>query len=88
MIAAFRVPDSVETSNCESCAFKALCERNGLVSGNCRTYKRNYRTNYEILVRKSEEEIAEFLNKVESDGRAYGPLGKQHWIKWLRERAE
>lgn len=45
-------------------------------------------TNYDRLVRKSPEELAEFIWGVETAGRAYGPRGKNAWLNWLKEEAK
>ena len=43
------------------------------------------RTNGDRLREMSDDELSRFLNGVESDGRVYGPVGKQVWLKWLKE---
>lgn len=44
-------------------------------------------TNADRTRAKSDEELAELLNWVETEGRAYGPRGKAAWLDWLREEA-
>lgn len=41
--------------------------------------------NYERLKAMSMEELAEFINGAESEGRAYGPKGKNAWLNWLKQ---
>lgn len=33
----------------------------------------------------SDEELAYYLNNVETDGRVYGPQGEAYWLEWLRQ---
>jgi hypothetical protein len=46
--------------------------------------ERKPRNNFELLKTMSMEQMAEFINGAESEGRAYGPKGKSAWLKWLK----
>lgn len=35
----------------------------------------------------SDKKLASYLNKVETDGRVYGPQGQVYWLNWLRQEA-
>lgn len=43
------------------------------------------KTNSELYRGWSDEQFAEFLNQVETEGRAYGPRGKAQWLSWLKQ---
>lgn len=45
-------------------------------------------TNADRIRNMTIEGLAEELSKVETDGRAYGPLGKQHWLEWLGKEVQ
>lgn len=45
-------------------------------------------TNYTRLIEKSPKELAEWINRVESDARYYGPKGKAVWLNWLQQEAD
>ena len=36
----------------------------------------------------TDEELACFLNRIETDGMIYGPKGKAHWLNWLKQEVE
>lgn len=36
----------------------------------------------------SDKKLASYLNKVETDGRVYGPQGQAYWLNWLRQEVE
>ncbi len=36
----------------------------------------------------SDKKLASYLNKVETDGRVYGPQGYAYWLDWLRQEVE
>ena len=44
-------------------------------------------TNADRVRSKSDEDLADWLWVVESEGRIYGPRGKAAWIKWLKQEA-
>lgn len=50
--------------------------------------ERKPRNNFELLKTMSMEQMAEFINGAESEGRAYGPKGKAAWLKWLNAEVE
>jgi len=43
------------------------------------------RTKRDMLRAMTDERLADFINSVETAGRAYGPRGRASWLKWLRE---
>lgn len=45
-------------------------------------------TNADRIRSMSDEELAEWVWSAESSGRAYGPRGKNAWLKWLKAPAE
>lgn len=46
------------------------------------------RTNADRIRAMTDEEKAEFLNGVETNGRAYGPRGKAYWLDWLKQEVD
>ena len=44
-------------------------------------------TNADCIREMTDEELAEFIWGVETDGRAYGCRGKAAWLKWLQQEA-
>ena len=46
------------------------------------------KTNYDLYRECSLEQLADLFNRIETEGRAYGPRGKYAWLKWLREKHE
>lgn len=50
--------------------------------------ERKPRNNFELLKTMSMEQMAEFINGAEAEGRAYGPKGKAAWLKWLNAEVE
>lgn len=44
-------------------------------------------TNYDRIIRKKPEQLAEWLNEMETVARYYGPKGKAAWLKWLNQEA-
>lgn len=46
---------------------------------------RKPRTNADMLLSMDGVSLAVFLNKVETDGKAYGPKGKAAWLNWLKQ---
>lgn len=44
-------------------------------------------TNADRIRAMSDEDLAETLCRVETDGRAYGPSGKADWLEWLKSPA-
>jgi hypothetical protein len=48
----------------------------------------NRQTNADRIRAMSDEELAEWVWSAESDGRAYGPRGKNAWLKWLTSPVE
>lgn len=49
--------------------------------------EKNKPTNADRIRAMSDEELAEMLCRVETDGRAYGPSGKAYWLNWLKSPA-
>ena len=47
----------------------------------------NPKSNADRIRAMSDEELAGMLSRVETDGRAYGPRGKAHWLNWLQSPA-
>lgn len=47
-------------------------------------FEEGKKSNFDQLKEFSIEKFADFLNQVETDGRAYGPRGKAAWINWLK----
>ena len=45
-------------------------------------------TNADRIRQMTDEELAEWVWGAESSGRAYGPRGKNAWLKWLKAPAE
>ncbi len=80
--------------NCPTCEFadfeKDKCKRLLTRLPHICPYakERKPRNNYERLKAMSMEELAEFINGAESEGRAYGPKGKSAWLKWLNAEVE
>lgn len=52
---------------------------------NCRHYV--VAKKYDRVKEFTIEELADFLNQVETDGRFYGPKGKVAWVNWLKKDA-
>lgn len=46
------------------------------------------KTHSDDLRAKNDEQLAEWLNRMETDARCYGPKGKAAWLKWLQEKVE
>ena len=46
------------------------------------------KTRSEDLRAMGDEQLAEWLNSIETDARYYGPKGKAAWLKWLQEKVE
>ena len=44
-------------------------------------------TNYDLCRSSSIEELADLFNRIETEGRVYGPRGKAAWVKWLNQYA-
>ena len=44
--------------------------------------------NYDRLTNMSPKELAEWINRAESDARYYGPKGKDVWLKWLQQEVD
>ena len=51
----------------------------------CEYWKTMKQTNADRIRAMTDEELAEYLWGVESDGRAYGCRGKAAWLKWLKQ---
>lgn len=61
---------------------------------NCETYFKSSEfyntepkrdTNHDRILAMDAQKLAYFLNKVETDGRVYGPMGENYWMKWLQQ---
>ena len=50
---------------------------------------RHYRTftNVDRVRAMSDEELASLFNRIETEGRGFGPRGKAAWLDWLRQEA-
>ena len=46
------------------------------------------KTNADRIRSMTDEELAEWVWGAESSGRAYGPRGKNAWLKWLKAPVE
>lgn len=46
------------------------------------------RNNFERVKQMTMEELAVLFNGCEAEGRAYGPKGKNAWLKWLNAEVE
>ena len=53
----------------------------------CDGYKHT-QTNADRIRSMTDEELAEWVWSAESSGRAYGPRGKNAWLKWLKSPVE
>lgn len=42
-------------------------------------------TNADLYRSYSDEQLAELFNQIETEGRAYGPRGKNAWLDWLKQ---
>ena len=45
-------------------------------------------TNADRIRSFSDEELADLFNRIETDGKAYGPIGKAQWLKRLKQEVE
>lgn len=53
---------------------------------NCENYhSRSKRTQGDRIRSMSDEQLADFIWGVETEGRAYGPRGRKAWIDWLKQ---
>lgn len=60
---------------------------------NCNSYLKNVeihsgeksRTNVDRVRAMNAEQLAELFNGIETEGRAYGPRGKNQWLDWLKQ---
>jgi hypothetical protein len=77
--------------NCPTCEFadfdKDKCKRLLIRLPHICPYavERKPRNNFERIKAMSMEELAAFINGAESEGRAYGPKGKNAWLNWLKQ---
>lgn len=55
----------------------------------CGLSRKNYKplTNADRIRGMTDEELADWVWGAETDGRAYGPRGKNSWLDWLKEEA-
>ena len=50
--------------------------------------KKQIRTNGDRIRSSNNKELAELFNMIESDGKAYGPRGKNSWLEWLDQEED
>lgn len=77
------------TKECEACSCggdESKCDFYDYVRERARLSQKQTRA--DRVRAMTDEELAYFLNNVESDGRVYGPQGKTYWLEWLRQEAE
>ena len=81
-------------TNCQVCEYNPTgdkCELFGRVIGmhGCSSgVERKPRNNFERVKQMTMDELAMFISGAESEGRAYGPKGKNAWLKWLNAEVE
>ena len=46
------------------------------------------KTNADLIRAMTDEELARFMSKVETNGRVFGLKGIASWLKWLRQEAD
>lgn len=46
------------------------------------------RSNYDRIKSMTVEEMAKFMNKAETNARAYGIKGVASWLEWLKQEAK
>lgn len=71
---------------CDRCDknFSCLLEFDGK---NCRRERTAEPTKADCIRSMSDEQLADFIWGVETEGRAYGPRGRKAWIDWLKQEA-
>lgn len=80
--------------NCPSCVYadfdSGKCKRLLIRLPHICPYseERKPRNNYERVKHMTMDELATLINGAESEGRAYGPKGKNAWLKWLNAEVE
>lgn len=74
--------------NARICGTKIIGSEETVMIGCSRYEKRKPITNYDLLIRKTPEELADWVWGVETAGRAYGPRGKKAWLDWLKQEAK
>ena len=52
----------------------------------CEYYK--VKTNADRIREMTDEELARFMSKVETNGRVFGLKGIASWLKWLKQEAD
>ena len=75
------------TTLCDRCDIAASCLLNydGVP---CRKNRTVEPTEAYRIRAMSDEELACYLNHVETDGRVYGPQGVEYWLDLLRQEAK
>lgn len=82
--------------NCPTCAVNNYYTTNGTITL-VKDYppyldypkERKKQTNADKIRQMSDEELARFLDSVETDGRLYGPRGYLlYWLDWLKQEVE
>ena len=46
------------------------------------------KTNADLIRAMTDEELARFMSKVETNGRVFGLKGIASWLKWLKQEAD
>ena len=70
----------------KSCKNSCWCAADKDFGENCEWY--DQLTNGDRIRSMSESELAEGINRVESDARYYGPKGKAVWLNWLQQEVD
>ena len=72
------------TGGYDACQYRQLNHGENTVVGYVPPLKR---TNADLYRSYSDEQLADLFNQIETEGRAYGPRGKNAWLDWLKQEA-
>ena len=74
-------------NECSRCQYENQCIQHNLhkmtYESGCPNYKVRAKLNVDVVRGMPVGLLADLFNKIESDGKAYGPRGRAAWLKYL-----
>ena len=79
-------------SKCDNCCIRKECatafDIHWLGKDDCPYDKCPFQTNADRIRAMTDEELARFMSKVETNGRVFGLKGIASWLKWLKQETD